>query len=305
MSNLEQDDTKLTEEMTTSESAQSQVWMKFIHWLDAFLDKLYRNHWEADSPQGIVGQIWGMPSIALPFPWASNPPTGSIQPGEFYFLHYFQSQGYGPTTNECVTASALMSMNMFKDWVALQQGHPLDPDRDIEEYTRELDSLGLRGWRYRFSTKSPLPGMMTPWQAVIALKDFATSLEEKYDKTYKVKLSARHKLLDLIEQLREGHIILIHGAWQMTLDRNNKNLSYNPLLAFLGGMPHTMLLIGYDGDVSQWLLLNPADPWPADKNKPVNPKIYKMNTQQLMDFWGRKFLFYPPRFAFTTIVLDN
>jgi hypothetical protein len=310
MSNLEQDDSKVMGEMALGEStkvresALSQVWTKSIRSLDAFLDGIYRNRWDADPPKGIAGQVWGMPSITEPFPWASDSPIGNIQPAEFYFLHYFQSQGYGPTTNECVTTSALMSMNMLKDLVALRHGHPIEPDRNIAEYTRDLDALGLRGWRYRFPTKSPFPGMMTPWQAISALKDFAASLEEKYGKSYRVKLNARHKLLDIIEQLREGNIILVHGAWQMTLDRNNKKLGYKPLLAFLGGMPHTMLLIGYDGDASQWLLLNPADPWPDDKHKPVTPRLYKMDTRQLMDFWGRKFLFYPPRFALTMITLD-
>lgn len=310
MSNQKQDDTKMTGEINSGESAKAsetapnQVSTKFIRWLDPFLDGIYRNRKKAEPPQGITGQVWGMPSVALPFPWASDSPTKNIQPGEFYFLHYFQSQGFGPTTNECVTTSALMSMNMLKDWVALQQGHLPEPDRDIAKYTQDLDALGLRGWIYRFSTHSPLPGMMTPLQAVFALKDFATSLNKKHGKSFRVKLSAHHKLPDLIEQLHNGNIILIHGAWQMTLDRNNKKLDYNPLLALLGGMPHTMLLIGYDGDTSQWLLLNPADPWPDKNHKTVTPKIYKMSTQQLMDFWGRKFLFYPPRFAFTAIILD-
>ena len=147
--------------------------------------------------------------------------------------------------------------------------------------------------------------MMTPWQAIFALKDFAKNLAEKYGKSYKVKLSARHTLAELIELFREGNIILIHGAWQMTLDRNNKERGYNPLLALLGGMPHTMLLIGYDGDTSQWLLLNPADPWLSDTHAPGKPKLFRMNTKQLMDFWGRKFLFYPPRFAITRIALDD
>ncbi len=311
MSNLERNDSKVMGEVASDEStavresALGQVWTKFIHWLDAFLDRLYRNRWDADPPKGIVGQVWGVPSTAQPFPWESESPIENIQHGESYFLHYFQSQGYGPTTNECVTTSALMSMNMLKDLAALRQGHPIEPDKNIAEYTRDLDALGIRGWRYRFSTKSPLPGMMTPWQAKFALKDFAASLEEKYGKSYRVKLSTRHKLLDLIERLRKGNIILVHGAWQMTLNRNNKERGYNPLLAVLGGMPHTMLLIGYDGDTSQWLLLNPADPWPDDKHKPVTAKISRMSTQQLMDFWGRKFLFYPPRFALTSIKLDD
>ena len=285
--------------------ARGQIWMRIIRWLDAFIDGIYRNRWEADPPKEIAGKVWGMRSIAQPLPWMAGSPIGNSQLEEFYYLHYFQSQGYGPTKNECVTTSALMSMNMLKDLVALRQNHPLEPDRNIAEYTRDLDALGMRGWRYRFSTKSPFPGMMTPWQAKFALNDYAAILREKYGKSYRVKLSARKELQDLIEELRKGNIVLIHGAWKMTLDRNNKQFGYNSLLTLLGGMPHTMLLVGYDGDASLWHLLNPADPWPDDKHKPVTPKLYKMNTQQLMDFWGRKFLFYPPRFALTKITLDD
>ncbi|NOT03775.1 MAG: hypothetical protein HOP27_04165 [Anaerolineales bacterium] len=286
MSNRERDNSNF------AESAQSQAGSKIIHWLNAFLDKLYRNRRDENPPNGITGQVWGMSQTALPLPWAAD-----SSHREHYFLHYFQSQNNGPTKNECVTTSALMSMNMLKDWAASQQGCPCEPDRDIETYTHELDALGLQGWKYRFSTNSPLPGMMTPWQALITLKDHAKSLKEKYQKSYRVKLSAHNKLMDLIEHLRQGSIILIHGAWQIPLERN-------PLLAFLGGMPHTMLLVGYDGNTSQWLLLNPSDPSSNKNNETATPKIYKMNTKQLMDFWGRKFLFYPPRFSFTAVTLD-
>ena len=58
MSNREQDNSNLVE------STQGQAESKFIRWLDSFLDKLYRNHWEADPPVGIDGKIWGMPSVA-------------------------------------------------------------------------------------------------------------------------------------------------------------------------------------------------------------------------------------------------
>ncbi len=284
MSNIEQDNSQVTGS-------------KLIQWLDTFLDKLYQNHREENPPNEIAGQVWGIPSNSLSLPWATDAQT--------YFLHYFQSQGYGPTTNECVTTSALMAMNMLKDWAALQEGHLFEADRTLEDYTSELDSRGLKSWKYRFPTKSPLPGMMTPWQAILALKDFAKDLRNKYKRAFNVQLSAHHTLHDLVEQLRQGNIILIHGAWQMTLDKSNKKAGYNPLLAWLGGMPHTMVLIGYDGDAAQWLLLNPADPLPSDKHQPITPKISRITTKELMDFWGRKFLFYPPRFAFTTIILET
>lgn len=44
--------------------------------------------------------------------------------------------------------------------------------------------------------------MMTPWQAVITLKDFALGLKKKYGKSFRVKLSAGHKLHDIIDRLR-------------------------------------------------------------------------------------------------------
>ena len=84
MTNLEQDEPKLTGEITSGESAQGQAGSKFIRWLDTFLDKLYRNRRDENPPNGINGQIWGMPSTALSAPWASDSPS--------YFLHYFQSR---------------------------------------------------------------------------------------------------------------------------------------------------------------------------------------------------------------------
>jgi hypothetical protein len=80
-------------------------------------------------------------------------------------------------------------------------------------------------------------------------------------------------------------------------------LDFNPLLAWLGGMPHTMVLVGYDAGQDVWMILNPADPWLTDRGTPALVALFRLTTQQLMDFWGRQFLFYPPRFAITTLVL--
>jgi hypothetical protein len=286
------------EKQNAFSSTLSQMWAQIAPKLDQFLDNLYRYRGEYKPPSGISGQVWAMPPASLRFPWAS---AEEMQPAE-YFLHYFQSQGCGPTLNECVTTSALMGMNMLKDRAALSHGQPAGilPDHLLEEYTRELDELGLRAWRYRFSTHSCLPGMMTPWQAVTALKDHAARLKAEIGAVCEVKLSAWHSLDDLIENLRRGNLMLLHGAWQMTLDPG-KQAGYNPLLAALGGMPHTMLLIGYDAATEQWVLLNPADPWLTTRSSPASARFCKMTTHELLDFWGRQFLFYPPRFAITVI----
>ena len=267
--------------------------------LNSILEKIYTYQGTPTRPNFSSGTIWAMPEIAIKVPWATNMPEGALKPGEQYFLHYYQNQGYGPTLNECVTTSAITIMNILKDWVAIRQGQSIEADKLLPDYTKKLDERGIWGWRYRFSTNSWLPGMMTPWQAIIALKDHATHLKEVYGKSYKIKLSVEHTVDDLIQLMREGKIMLLHGAWQKVLTNLPDKDRY---LAYLGGTPHTMVLIGYEGEDDRWILLNPAHPWPVDKTKPpVKPVLYHMTTKGLLEFWGRQFLFYPTRFAITII----
>ncbi|MFZ5818787.1 MAG: hypothetical protein ACOYYJ_02710 [Chloroflexota bacterium] len=275
----------------------------FTQRLDGLLDWLYRNHEKPGHHERPRGQLWAMPPEPQPYPWADGYGE-NLQPGETFFLHYYQNQRYGSSTdNECVTTSVVMSMNILKDWAAASTGHPADPDRILGEFTGSLDKLGVKAWRYRFSSRSFFPGFMTPWQAVLALRRHAAELRRKYGKSFKVKLSAWHTIEDLVERLRSGKLILLHGAWKRSIDPQKPG--YNPLLGWLGGMPHTVLLVGYDSEADSWSLLNPADPWPPDHETPVEPKLQKLTTQELMDFWGRQFLFYPPRFAITTIMVDE
>ena len=274
----------------------------FTQKLDAFLNKIYGYQGVSTRPTLTSGQIWAMPNVAMQYPWLENAAVNKLAPGKQYFLHYYQNQGYGPTNNECVTTSAIIAMNIMDDWLAAGLNRPSQADKILKDYTSDLDARGVWGWLYRFSTNSPLPGMMTPWQAVIALKHNANKLKKLYGKSYRVKLSARNTLKDLIQYMQDGKLMLLHGAW-------HKRLHPPPVtdkhLAYLGGGPHTMLLVGYDGDNDSWILLNPAHPWPVDKTKPpVNPRLYSMTTKELLEFWGRQFLFYPPRFAITTITPD-
>lgn len=286
--------------MKTNRFQVHKTWKRVIQYLDDFLDRLYCYRGEYKLPEAASSLIWSLP----PTNSFTSRFIGEEPNPEEYFLQYFQSQGYGPTKNECVTTSVVMSMNMMKDRIAWSQEQSQHfPDRLLGDYTRELDNLGIRGWRYRFSTNSWLPGMMTPWQAVLALKDFAALLRTVHSKNYKVKLSGGHHLDDLIEFIKVGRIILIHGARRMTLSSEREN--YNLLLPWLGGMPHTMVLVGYDGPSDQWVLLNPAKPWLTDRNSLMPKGLDRMSTKDLLEFWGRRFLFYPPRFAVTVISSEN
>lgn len=261
------------------------TWDSFKARLDNVFRWLYDYHGTTEKPILVTEKIWASPP---------NLPAESSDP-QNYFLHYFQSQLSGPTTNECVTTSAVMGMNIMEDLAASDTQTPLQfiSNLRLEEYTRDLDARGLRGWLYRFSTTSPLPGMMTPWQAVLALKNHSRKLKAKYGRSYKLRLRPWCTVDDLIGNLKQGKIMLIHGAWRIMLSTAKRDRH----LPFMGGMPHTMLLVGYDPENDSWLILDPA------KNLP--PSIRAMTTQKLLaEFWGRQFLFYPPRFSVTVISPD-
>jgi hypothetical protein len=258
------------------------TWDFFKARLDIIFGQLYDYHGSTEKPEGGTEPVWAAPS---------NLPNEASDPRE-YFLHYFQSQLKGPTPNECVTTSAVMGMNIMEDRAADDNQEPIQfiSNLCLEDYTRDLDDRGIAGWVYRFSTKSPLPGMMTPWQAVLALRNHAGKLKAKYGRSYKLRLRPWCTVDDLIDNLKQGRIMLIHGAWRIKLATVQKDRH----LPFLGGMPHTMLLVGYDAGEDHWLLLNPARSLP--------PSIHAMKTEELIkEFWGRQFLFYPPRFSVTVI----
>ena len=56
---------------------------------------------------------------------------------------------------------------------------------------------------------------------------------------------------------------------------------------------------------SFWNILNPAEPWLKERTSEPAGRLFRMTTDQLVDFWGRKFLFYPPRFSITTLTMEG
>lgn len=279
--------------MTSNENLnQTRLAKKVEAALDSLFDKLYNYHGHPLPPREVLSEVWAAPA-KLP---------EQVAGASDYFLHYFQSQGLGPTTNECVTTSTVMGMNIIEDRIAASQrmGPPrYQADLRIEDYIHELDGRGIAGWWYRFSTKSPLPGMMMTWGARNALRRHAEILRRLYGKSYQVKLRTHLSVDDLIQGLEQKQVMLLHGAWQKRLsDTKDRHL------AVLGGMPHTMLLVGYTPATDTWNLLNPAEPWLKTRSDPFPAKLFRMTTEQLVDFWGRKFLFYPPRFSVTAISME-
>jgi len=261
---------------------------RIISRLDRFLDRLYSYQGEIRPPEAARGDTWAAPPRLL---------SGKANPAD-YFLHYFQSQGLGPTPNECVTTSTVMAMNIMED--RLGSSGNLKADLRIEDFTRTLDLLGISAWRLRFSSLSPLPGMMPPGGARRAMKAHAARLRRELGRSYRVETRSGLTLDDLIHALEQGTVVLLHGAWQKRLsDPKDRHL------ALLGGMPHTMLLAGYQPGPDTWHILNPADPWLISRAAAGPSSLFRMTTPQLVDFWGRRFIFYPPRFASTFLTAET
>lgn len=259
---------------------------RLASWLDHALNRMYRSPKTAAPPANANREIWSAEE-------AIKAAAAADSAGD-YFLSHFQSQQDGPTPNECVTTCVLMAMNIMQDLAGSKERPLLHSHRRLRDYTAMLDSLGVRGWFNRFSTTSPLPGMMTPWQGIFTLRHFSRKLAQDTGRTVSAHLSSGQRPQDLIRIMKDGGLILLHGAWRVTLNRNETHLPHRPLQAMLGGMPHTMLLAGYDAPRDEWLFLNPSV---------VQAEFFKMNTASLMEFWGRIFIFYPRRYSITTINL--
>ena len=139
----------------------------------------------------------------------------------------------------------------------------------------------MAGWRYRFPARSPLPGMMPPSGSAPRHARPRRAAEGSHRASYTAKTRVHMSVEGLVPALAAGKVVLLHGAWQKRLsDPRDRHL------ALLGGMPHTMLLAGYEPAADNWSLLNPAEPWLARRDTPYHPHLFRMNTPQLMDFWG-------------------
>src|SRR5574338_1079239 len=112
-----QSDPRLQKNLTSTQTAA----------LDALLDRIYNYHGEAKPPKAVDRDTWAVPA-RLPHETST----------EGYFLHYFQSQGLGPTTNECVTTSTVMAMNMIEDRLRAGREAPVQfaADLRVEDFIR-------------------------------------------------------------------------------------------------------------------------------------------------------------------------
>ncbi len=248
-------------------------------WADKKLDQIYDYQGPVNPPTGITGQLWS----ALP----------GVLPGNYILNNYQVSQfpPKWPSLNECVTAATIQDMNMMQDILASKFGIPSIPHSDLASFTTMFDSLGPRNWVARAPANIPvIGGMLLPQQAERVLNAHGDLLRENYGCGYSAQLTSGNTVDNLIANLQNGYPTSIHVAGPVSL--------FDPIgnhLALVGGYPHTVTLVGYDATTDTWKILDPMK----------NTTYTEWDTDQLMDNWGRQFLFYPPRFAMTTLIPDT
>jgi len=245
--------------------------------LDRFMDSRCAYHGPPiPAPQGLSETLW-----------LDRPGRGTPQEDEAYHLSKWQNQFYGMTDNECVTTSTLIAMNMMDDYACAASGAGADlPDRDIETFTRALDEGGVLAW-LRYRLPSPLGFMLPKQHAPQMLKDYAATLLARYGLAFEVEFSSGNTVQDLLDALQGGTITLLHGMTdQDVLRLVDGRPALNPP-GFIGGMPHTVVLVGYDPGAQAWLLNDPGHPY---RNPPVAgeiPAIRRRPHPEFIAWWGR------------------
>jgi hypothetical protein len=284
--------TKITEFSARTVSAVQDIAAKTVkkttNWAmsfaDAALDAMYGYHGPANPPKNVTGQLW----MSLPGASPSSP-NSILDNCRVDQLH----TPIWPSNNECVTAATIQDMNMMQAILADKFGIPELVHMDLPTFATAFDAQPL--WLLRPPADTPVVGgMMHPYAAVAVMQGHADWLRTNFGCGYRVELTSGNTVDDLIENLKNGYPTSIHISQKVHLFEDGK---FNDYRALLGGVPHTVMLAGYDATTDTWFILDPSPYARTDYTK--------WNTSQLMEQWGRKFLLYPPRFAMTTLIPDT
>jgi hypothetical protein len=250
--------------------------------VDSLLDRLYAYRGPAEKPSGATGRTWlALPGLPVPTPVKYLRERYRVE----------QMPPGWPSPNECVTAATIQDMNMVQDILTSRLGLDPIPHADLKNWTGMFDAGGLRNWITRPPAGVPvIGGMLLPQQAVRVLKAHARWLRAHIGRAYRVELSSRRTVADLIANLQSGYPTSLHFSQRTLLFGREKT----DITALLGGMPHTVTLAGYDAKADTWFVLDPG----------IRNGYTELSTPRLMEVWGRRFLFYPPRFSMTTLIPD-
>ncbi len=185
-----------------------------------------------------------------------------LTPAQLLATHQHQRDGRQTTPNDCAVVSMAMVIHQALLLAGYHRVHVPYPD-----LARAMDLAPFFGLGFY---RVPFVGAVPPGRAAAALRCLARAfVAHGYPRPWRVKVQGRLRLADLVERLRLGHPTILYGVWP-------------------DGMPHAVVLAGYDPLTDQWYLLDPGYPLPYRPQ----PMFARWPTATLLDWWGRRYFAY-------------
>jgi len=214
-----------------------------------------------------LDRLWyGLPQPepeALPHPRSEAPLwLGGLTPAQLLATHQHQRDGRETTPNDC----AVVSMAMVIHQALLLAGYT-DIRVPYPDLARAMDRAPFYG---RGFYRVPFVGAVPPGRAAAALRCIAQAfVSDGHPRPWRVHLRGRLTQERLLFHLRAGYPTILYGVGHL-------------------GIPHAVVLAGYDATADQWYILDPAYPWPYRGR----PEFARWSPSQLARWWGRRYFAY-------------
>jgi hypothetical protein len=267
---------------------------------------LYSLHRATQAADEIINFAKASPSLAIDAAWYGFPTSGGLPTGlsgqiwlagfneaDLLDLHQWQNDGTESTPNDCATTSMSMVINQ----ALITLGYPGEPAQH-GEMALILDSAPEQIFQmYRIPAGTPTirlnmaalgnivlepRGAMPPSGTLAALNQLADEMHRAgIPASWTAEASGHNNLGDLSDNLQNGKPTILYGVEN--------------------GIPHAMVLAGYDADNDVWKILDPGlgpDPITND------PRFLEMDSQQLETWWGGRYFAYQ-RNTIVVLELDN
>ncbi len=177
-------------------------------------------------------RMFGKPSATLPWdPALRRPETLAVNQ-----LSIPQTGGV-----ECVTSTVVVTRNMMNEYAAHLSGKTQQPDWTLQGYITRLDGMGGQSLQYRVPSYVPITGgwMHPRLQMKNALEEIQAELKTDYNCSFTYKQTKWNFYNDIATEVSQGHLVLVHGAWNVDPKLSAWETLTNPH-AWIGGTPHTM-----------------------------------------------------------------
>ncbi len=211
-----------------------------------------------------LDRLWyGRPQTPRP-PSYTGPPLwlGRLTPTTLLGTHQHQYDGRQTTPNDCAVACTAMLIHQALTLAGHRQVHVPYP-----ALARAMDRAPLYGLGFY---RVPFVGALPPGRAAAALRCLARAfVRHGQPRPWRVHLQGRCQADCLVRNLRQGYPTMIYGVWP-------------------NGMPHTVVVVGYDPATDHWHLLDPGHPAPYTGR----PAFRVWSTAALYAWWGRRYFAY-------------